>query len=250
MDFNKYFTEAFKNPNFEGLSYFNKVDLYNHDKNSIQVSVPPSVSENESLYMGELFEMLRNQISTEVQKKILSHIHTIGLDNPYFIDVINAMNPPANTLFSDASGDLIREFTTQLLRISTKNIVSNGRITSSYIMDSPFFSPEPFSNKLSVYKTFTKQGSLSGNIMVYIDSFMRWDDDFILTYDNIYYDIKNLNLEITRDSRFAPILKVNFDFAFKVDNPGIIWVIENLNSKGFSYYRSTLRDKKIDYLLN
>jgi len=250
MDFNKYFTEAFKTPNFEGLSHFNKADLYNHDKHSIHVSVPPSVSENESLYIGELIEMLRNQISTEVQKKILSHIHTIGLDNPYFIDVIHAMNPPVNTLFSDASGDLIRKFITQLLNISPKNIISNVRIASDYIMDSSSFSPEPFSNKLSVYKTFTKQGSLSGNISVYTDSFMKWSDDFILTYDNIYYDIKNLNLEITRDSRFAPILKVNFDFAFKVDNPGIIWVMENLNSKGFSYYKSTLRDKKIDNLLN
>jgi hypothetical protein len=200
--------------------------------------------------MGELFEMLRNQISTEAQKKILSHIHTIGLSNPYFIDVIDAMNPPVNTLFSDASGDLIRKFITQLLNISPKNIISNARIASDYIMDSGNYILENKVSNLSIYKTFTKQGSLSGNISVYIDSFMKWNDDFILTYDNIYYDIKNLNLEITRDSRFAPILKVNFDFAFKVDNPGIIWVMENLNSKGFSYYKSTLRDKKIDNLLN
>ena len=94
-----------------------------------------------------------------------------------------------------------------------------------------------------------KDGKLS-KINVHMDSFMKWSDDFILSYDDIYYHIKDLSLNIISDSRFAPILNVSFNFAFRVDNPGKIWVIDSISSGGYNHYKSTLRDKKIDNLLN
>jgi hypothetical protein len=251
MDFHKYFETAFQNPKFEELSNFNQTILENYDNLSIQVSLPPSVSDNEDLYLGETFNMLRQQISMEVQKKILNYINKS--DNQFFIDLIDVLNPDISKmpLYSDSHGNLMRRFTFELMKISPKNIISNGRIISDYITDSPAFVYEYHTTGLStnINNTFTRSGKIS-NINVYLDSFMKYTDDFILTYDDISYDINNFKLEITRDSRFAPILQVSSNFAFKVNNPGLIWVIENTNSRGFNQYKSTLRDKKIDNLLN
>jgi len=125
----------------------------------------------------------------------------------------------------------------------------------NYLLDIYYYIKELIITNENLYDVYSLRLKDINNyrLINYIKMFNEKSDDKIIKFNNEEdkcYDIKNLNLEITRDSRFAPILKVNFDFAFKVDNPGIIWVIENLNSKGFSYYRSTLRDKKIDYLLN
>ena len=247
MDFHKYFETAFQNPKFEELGDFNQTILENYDNLSIQVSLPPSISDNEDLYLGETFNMLRQQISMEIQKKILDYIKKS--DNQYFIDLISVLNPDVSNTYSESHINLMRKFTFELMKISPKNIISNGRIISDYITDSPAFVTEYHTTKLSINNTFTRSGKIS-NINVYLDSFMKYTDDFILTYDDISYDINNFKLDITRDSRFAPILQVSSNFAFKVNNPGLIWIIENNNSKGFNNYKSTLRDKKIDNLLN
>ena len=247
MDFHKYFETAFQNPKFEELSDFNQTILEKYENLSIQVSLPPSVSDNEDLYLGETFNMLRQQISLNVQKKILNYINKS--DNQYFIDLISVLNPDISNTYSESHDNLMRKFTFELMKISPKNIISNGRIISDYITDSPAFVTEYHTTRLNINSTFTRSGKIS-NINVYLDSFMKYTDDFILTYDDISYDINNFKLDITQDSRFAPILQVSSNFAFKVNNPGLIWVIENNNSKGFNNYKSTLRDKKIDNLLN
>lgn len=245
MDFHKYFETTFQNPKFEGLSDFNQIILENYENLSIQVSLPPSVSDNEDLYLGETFNVLKQKISMEVQKKILNYI--TKSDNQYFIDLIGVLNPDISNTYSESHYNLMRKFTFELMKISPKNIISNGRIIYDYITDSPAFVIEYQTTRLS-NNTFTRSGKIS-NINVYLDSFMKYTDDFILTYDDILYDINNFKLDITSDSRFTTILQVSSNFAFKVNNPGLIWVIENNNSKGFNNYKSTLRDKKIDNLL-
>jgi len=245
MDFQKYFETTFQNPKFEGLSDFNQTILENYENLSIHVSLPPSVSDNEDLYLGETFNVLKQKISMEVQKKILNYI--TKSDNQYFIDLIGVLNPDISNSYSESLDNLMRKFTFELMKISPKNIISNVRIISDYITDSPAFVTEYHTTRLS-NNTFTRSGKIS-NINVYLDSFMKYTDDFILTYDDILYDINNFKLDITRDYRFATILQVSSNFAFKVNNPGLIWVIENNNSKGFNNYKSTLRDKKIDNLL-
>jgi len=249
MDFQGYFNTVFKNVKFEGLENFNLSSFDLYEKSSIQISLPPSVSENEEFYLNSLFETIRNQISLDAQKRILESIHK----NPsmYFIDIMNSQEKSKSNLLTDYDThvSLVRGITSQILRLNIKNIVSNGKILSEYIVDSPAFSQEPLSNKLSTSNTFTKYGKLI-NINVYMDSFMKWNDDFILSYDDIYYHIKDLSLDIISDSRFAPLLKVSFNFAFRVDNPGKIWVIDSISSGGYVHYKSTLRDKKIDSLLD
>jgi hypothetical protein len=249
MDFQGYFNTAFKNVKFEGLENFNLSTFDLYEKSSIQISLPPSVSENEEFYLNSLFEAIRNQISLDAQKRILESIHKTP--SMYFIDIMSSQEKSKSNLLTDYDThfSLVRGLTSQVLRLNVRNIVSNGKILSEYIVDSPAFSQEPLSNKLSTSNTFIKYGKLS-NINIYMDSFMKWNDDFILSYDDIYYHIKDLSLDITSDSRFAPLLNVSFNFAFRVDNPGKIWVVNDINSSGYVHYKSTLRDQKIDNLLN
>ncbi len=243
MDFQGYFDVAFKNVKFEVLEEFKTTTFDLYDKMSTQISIPPSVSEDEAFYLNTLFSNIRNQISLDIQKNILNFIKKSS--TMYFIDIMNVQNQSTDF---DTYSSLLRKFVSQILRLNVKNIVSNGKILSEYIVDSPAFVNHSINNNLS-NSTYIKYGKLS-NINVYMDSFMRWSDDFILSYDDIYYDIKNLKLSIMQDSRFAPILNITYEYAFKVDNPGIIWVIEDLSSSGYNHYKSTLRDKKIDNLLD
>ncbi len=244
MDFQGYFDVAFNNVKFENLEDFKTTTFDLYDKISTQFSVPPLVSESEDFYLNALFSKLRNQISLDIQKNIFNFIKKSS--KMHFIDIMNVQK---QTTDYETHSSFVRRFVSQILRLNVKNIISNGTILSEYIVDSSSFSQNPIGNKLSTSNTFTKYGKLS-NINIYMDSFMRWNDDFILSYDDIYYDIKDLKLNITQDSRFAPILNITYNLAFKVDNPGIIWVIKDINSGGYSHYKSTLRDKKIDNLLN
>jgi hypothetical protein len=249
MDFQGYFDAAFKNVKFEGLEEFKTTTFDLYEKNSVQVSIPPSVSENEEFYLNSLFETIRNQISLSVQKNIFGSIHKTP--SMYFIDIMNVEDKSKSNSLTDYDThiSLVRGITSQILRFNVKNIVSNGKILSEYIVDSPAFLQEPLGNKLSTSNVFVKYGKLS-NVNVYMDSFMKWSDDFVLSYDNIYYHIKDLSLNVTNDSRFAPILNISFNSAFRVDNPGKIWVIDSISSGGYIHYKSTLRDKKIDSLLD
>jgi len=242
MDIEEFFKNAFKKIDID--LPFNRVksNITNYQKYTLSVTLSPSVMDTEEVYYNLLREKITNEIKQYTLKVILSDIKSKGDIN--FIDILNHSNSNYMSIIDNS-----RKIITEIKNINLPNIITNARICSDYIMDSPVYNTEPLVLSLNQFNTFTKYGNLFGNVDVYIDSFMRWDADFLLSYDDVQYDISDIKINITQESTFSPVLKVGFILYYNIINPKLTYIIDNVNSISYSIYKPFLRNKRIDNLL-
>jgi hypothetical protein len=244
MELEEFFKSAFKSVNID--LPFKRVESHisNYQKYSLSVNLPLSVIEFEEMYFDKVKENIVNEINQYILKVIIGDIKSNGSVN--FIDVSNIID---NTNYS-AMANMSRKIVTEIKMLNLPNVVTNGRISSDYIMDSPAFNTYPIKPSLDKFNTFTKHGNLFGSIDVYLDSYMKWNDDFILSYDDVYYDISDIKINIRQEATFSPVLKVEFMIYHNIINPKVTYIVENLTSNTYSKYKAELRNQRIDNLLD
>lgn len=244
MDIEGFFKSAFKNVNIDLPFKRVKSDISNYQKYSLYVNLSPSVIDNEEMYYNLLKEKIAGEITQYALKVIIGDIKSKGSVN--FIDALNILDDNS-TIFT-----MSRKIVSEIFNLNLPNVITNGRITSDYIVDSSDFNPSSISNGRlnSTFNTFEKYGDLFGSIGVYIDSYMRWTDDFILSYDDIYYDVSDIKINIKQDPSIIPVLQVEFMIYHDVINPKLTYIVENLTSNAYSKYKSELRNKRIDNILD
>jgi hypothetical protein len=79
---------------------------------------------------------------------------------------------------------------------------------------------------------------------------MKWNDDFILSYDDVYYDLSDIKINIKQDPSITPVLEVEFMIYHNIINPKLTYIVENVTSTAYSKYKSELRNKRIDNILD
>ena len=79
---------------------------------------------------------------------------------------------------------------------------------------------------------------------------MKWTDDFILSYDDVYYDISDIKINIRQEATFSPVLQVEFMIYHNIINPKVTYIVENLTSTTYSKYKAEIRNQRIDNLLD
>lgn len=217
------------------------------------VSMPMSVGEVESDYNSKFISMITSDLSQSVVKTILKYIFDNGKKS--FIDLTNRFGNPANH-FENAATRARKTIAKIHFDLPQKYLITNGRICSDYFMDSSAFVNLPFSNKI------TNSGGLiypSGSIHlqtkreVWIDPFMRWDDNHILCFDEVRLDISNLSFSLKNEATFAPNVLVSLDLRFEVINAEVFFIYEDDYKKNWdiqSIVKQENRDKKIDYILD
>ena len=245
MELEEFFKSAFKSVNIDLPFKRVESDILNYKKYSLSVNLSPSIiMDNEEMYYNLLRENIIGEINQYILKVIIGDIKSNGSVN--FIDVSNIID---NTNYS-AMATKSRKIVTEIKMLNLPNVITNGRISSDYIMDSTAFNTYPIKPSLDKFNTFTKHGNLFGNIDVYLDSYMKWTDDFILSYDDVYYDISDIKINIRQEATFSPVLKVEFMIYHNSINPKVTYIIENLTSNSYSKYKAELRNKRIDNLLD
>jgi hypothetical protein len=245
MELEEFFKSAFKSVNIDLPFKRVESDILNYQKYSLSVNLSPSIiMDNEEMYYNLLRENIIGEINQYILKVIIGDIKSNGSVN--FIDVSNIID---NTNYS-AMATKSRKIVTEIKMLNLPNVITNGRISSDYIMDSTAFNTYPIKPSLDKFNTFTKHGNLFGNIDVYLDSYMKWTDDFILSYDDVYYDISDIKINIRQEATFSPVLKVEFMIYHNSINPKVTYIIENLTSNSYSKYKAELRNKRIDNLLD
>jgi hypothetical protein len=244
MELEEFFKNAFKKIDID--LPFKRVESHisNYQKYSLSVNLSPSVMESEEMYFDKVKENIVNEINQYILKVIIGDIKSNGSVN--FIDVSNIID---NTNYS-AMATKSRKIVSEIKMLNLPNVITNGRISSDYIMDSTAFNTYPIKPSLDKFNTFTKHGNLFGNIDVYLDSYMKWTDDFILSYDDVYYDVSDIKINIRQEATFSPVLKVEFMIYHNIINPKLTYIIENLTSNTYSKYKAELRNKRIDNLLD
>jgi len=248
MELEEFFNNAFKKIDIDLPFKRLESHISNYQKYSLSVNLSPSIQSDE-VYYNLLREKIVGEINQYILKVIIGDIKHNGDVN--FIDVLNLtdvrLNNQSNyTIMIDKS----RKIVSEIKNLNLPNVITNGRISSDYIIDSPAFNTYPIRPSLDKFNTFTKHGNLFGNIDVYLDSYMKWNDDFILSYDDVYYDISDIKINIRQEATFSPVLKVEFMIYHNIINPKVTYIIENLTSNTYSKYKAELRNKRIDNLLD
>jgi len=178
-----------------------------------------------------------------ILRKVISGIRNEG--DVYFIDFRGNYNQKLTSF--DNEFDQTRKIITKIIEMSdtTTSLITNGRISSNLQDHSSFNSVASTANGATAYKI----GKLSGRDL-WVDPFMRWDDDFILLVDKVNLEIFDIKESIVNGPTFAP--RVNFDLKLKFDllNPKCLFVFNDEFQKSASELISKQRNEKIDYILD
>ena len=243
MELEEFFNNAFKKIDIDLPFKRLESDISNYQKYSLSVNLSPSIiMDNEEMYYNLLREKIVGEINQYILKFVTGDIKSNGGVN--FIDVLNITNDTDYTTMATIS----RKIVSEIRNLNLSNVITNGRISSDYIMDSSAFNFAPIKNQK--LNTFTEQGNLFGSIDVYIDSYMKWTDDFILSYDDVYYDISDIKINIRQEATFSPVLQVEFMIYHNIINPKVTYIVENLTSTTYSKYKAEIRNQRIDNLLD
>jgi len=234
---------------------FTKTNLpYTHPE-TLQLSgcVPMSHhfgNESEEEY-GKFVSMIMSDLSQSVVKTILKYIFNSGKKS--FIDLTNRFGKPA-TQFENAASRNRKTIVKICYDIPQKYLVTGGRITSDYFMDSSAFVNLPFNSKVSgglIYPIGNIQ--LGTKREVWVDPFMRWDDNYVLCFDSVKIDVSNFSFSTKNLSTFSPQVSISLDLRFEVVNPEVFFIYEDGYMKNWniqSIIKQEDRDKKIDYILD
>ena len=126
-----------------------------------------------------------------------------------------------------------------IIQSGYKNFVTTAKI-ASHLRDINYFLPDP---SAVMYKPkLYRVGSLRG-VNIWVDAFMRYDDDMICLFDSV-------SVNIGKIESFEHIHKVSYSYDFSVDDSKLILLIQNENSEAYKKYKTLIRDKKIDNILN
>jgi hypothetical protein len=235
---------------------FKKCNLPHIQPEICQLSVslpiaPETFYKSESEYHDKFISMILSEMSQSIVKKILQSIFDNGKKS--FIDLTNRLT--SSTQFENAATRARKTIAKIHYDLPQKYLITNGRICSDYFMDSSAFLPLPVSNKIT-----NSSGLIypSGSILlqtkrdVWIDPFLRWDDNHILCFDEVRLDISNFSFSIRNEATFSPKVLITLDLRFEVINPEVFFIYEDDYKKNWdiqSIVKQENRDKKIDYII-
>lgn len=240
-----YFKLYFDKVEFESLRYFKKVKFEdsNYIKENISITIPPNLSQLEQDYLEEVSGIIKNAI----QNVIFSDIKKTSNydDNVSFFDIMETSKSSINY---DSVQNMSIKLIHKIFTMNYKNIITNGKLLIDYISDSVAYRYEEINNVSLSSSTFQKNGTLFGKINVFMDVFMKYDEEFILTFDEVYFDIKEIFPYIS-SSHGNPQLKVEFKYFTNILNPSIVYIIDSESSTNYYRFKSERRNKTIDTLL-
>ena len=140
MELEEFFNNAFKKINIDLPFKRVKSDISNYQKYSLSVNLPPSIQSDE-MYYDLSRENIVGEVSQYILKVIIGDIKYNGGVN--FIDVSNIID---NTNYR-AMIDRSRKIVSEIKNLNLSNVITNGRISSDYIMDSSVFNLTPIKIK-------------------------------------------------------------------------------------------------------
>lgn len=137
-----------------------------------------------------------------------------------------------------------------LNNIQGKNLLTNVRLAVDLQDSSQFYLNKNNEVSLSSGGLPYLTGSLPGKNL-WVDTFIRYDENFILIFDSIDLEIVDMKKKINNNSPNIPSqIEVHLDYKFSISNPSVLYIFTNDNQKNLSILVSTQRDERIDQILD
>lgn len=135
-----------------------------------------------------------------------------------------------------------------LNNIQGKNLLMSGGLAVDLQDTSQFYVNK--NNSLSSGGLPYLIGSLSGKNL-WVDPFIRYDENSILIFDSIDLEIVSINKNINNNSPNIPSqIEVHLDYKFSISNTSVLYIFTNDNQKNLSILVSTQRDERINQILD
>ena len=236
-----------------GPSSFYKVNkgLTNFTTYQIAISVPPDVKKVFDINF-DIEAVLLNQIKQELNRCVYKHINnslrkTTKIEH---VDLRQYENKPfGHTIDGLQMYDRVFSY---IGGYGYKNTFTSSKISSEMQDNIQFILSAPPTNFIPNYSLPYLVGKI-GNTSVWVDQYLKYDDDKIVMFDEIEvnFDVKNIS-SIDDDPTFSPkIAKIVIELNLCVGNVDsmIMSIIESMSSPSYAEYISTRRSTKIDEII-
>ena len=236
-----------------GLGCFTKTNLPHIQPETLKLLVNVPMS-SEKDYHDKFVSNIISELSQSVVNTILTYIFNNGKKS--FIDLTNRFGISTTQFKNPYSRS--REIISKLdYDIPQKYLITGSRISSEYFIDSSSFYL-PFNSKIDISNNSLMYpiGSITLGTKreVWVDPFMRWDDNYVLCFDDIRIDVSNFLVSVQNEpTNFPAKILVTLDLRYKVINPEVFFIYEDHYIKNWdiqSIVKQENRNKKIDDLLN
>lgn len=209
------------------LRNFTKIQVSHSSSNLGGAFGIDMVNKVQSMQISECIQGLFKNISSELIKtKNIDYIQIseINLDYNFPPELINKV---AQTGFS--------------------TIIVNSKLGAS-IQDSVGYSPHLNPNVINTNGVMYKIGSFFGK-EVYVDSYMRYNDNRIILFDDIIMNFDNFSSYETNESTFATRNVIEFGYQMITSSSMLLYVISDKNDPNYGEYLRITRDEKIDKIV-
>lgn len=182
----------------------------------------------QSMQISECIQSLFKKITSELIKtKNVDYIQIdeINLDYNFPPELINKV---AQTGFS--------------------TMIVNSKLGAS-IQDSVGYSPHLNSNVINTNGLMCKIGSFFGK-EVYVDPFMRYNDNRIILFDDIIMNFDNFSSYENNEATFATRTIIEFGYQMIPSNSMLLYVVSDKNDPNYGEYLRVTRDEKIDKIID
>jgi hypothetical protein len=230
-------------------------EIFNNIKLSDVLTLDKSINTNFTKYstyvdmdsddLSIMRELIEKDISSTISRKLIKEL-VVSSRNEYFDLTQYTYNYTINELDEKATDDII----SYIISSGYKRCILNSMV-GSYIQDRPIFNFNKINGKGPMYNGADVYhiGSI-GPVELYIDPYMRYDDETIILFNYLGVNIELTNTDIVSEMTFVPKLLIEFNMAFSFGDSLVFDLISSKHSKSYYKYVTDLRNKKIDNLLN
>jgi hypothetical protein len=250
MIYDKIVDKINKNPFKLYVGFFKPMKLGKlGDRQRISLGLTPDIPGlAEDIHINNFISLVDSQFNDSISKFILKDI--LNNSEKEYLDFSTPL-PKTRLVGSPItikklnSSDITRMIVSEVDRFGCNNLVTNTRLGSNLQDSSDFI----VSNSLQSGVMISKVGSLDRKVDVYIDPIMKWEDNYIFLFDDIYVDISNFSAQIINDTTLFPRLEVSYDLSFEIFNPKVLYVFEDEYMDNYTAYKQINRDRKINKIL-
>lgn len=170
-----------------------------------------------------------SQIEQSIERVLIKELEKISVAD--YIDIVG--------IIEYEGGKIVENF---IKYSGYSNCITNLKTTFMLQNSFGFISTKTTNRSDNTYKI----GKLY-DVDIYVDPFMRYDDDVIILFDNFETLVST---EIVSDSTFSPRLSVDYNYTFNILDSKLYYIIKDSSSKHYGLIKTRNRDIKIDQILN
>ena len=177
-----------------------------------------------------------SEIEQSIERSLVKELEKISVCD--YIDIIGIKEYDASKIL----GDVIKDS-------GYSNCITNSK-TGALLQDNFVFVTDSLISKVinnrgGIYKI----GKIL-DVNIYVDPFMKWNDDVIILFDNFETNSELVSTNIVSDCTISPRLVVDYNYTFNILDSKLYYIIDNTNSKHYGFIKTRNRDIKIDQVLD